>query len=788
MRTLPRQFEGRMVFVADLSDEERAAQGLAHSGSIVEVVSDPRGLERAIQYAYETGITSFDLETGRAGSAEGGLDPFLDDIILCQLGDEEKQFLLWWQTLRDVRPVLELLRSEAVCKVGVNLKFDQRFMYAKYGIDARGWNLADCQLVEQITSCGLLGYSVGHTMGLTGMEEMAERWCGFKIPKDLEIRTGWGAMTPGDWSTCPAGRGEERRYYAADDVVHPIKILRQQKPWIIELGLTDVVKLEHAFLPVLAESEIRGLKMDWPKWSALAEETDRALAEATKKLDELFDVRVTVEVDEDGTVHRTRDKNYGSSEQFRNLLRQYMKEHHGITVVASNQHLEEELAQAGLQPEALARMFEKSMVPNPDKPGTKMQKGYPNMTDYVEKYWKDYRTYLPRKAFFLPDTESSTLLLMKIIWETPADEVDEVLPTDLGLPPALVDPVLDFREYSTKQERYGWSWASNIHPATGRIHTSFSQCATNTLRMSSSPNIQNLPADPRYRECFVPDTEKDHIFVGSDYSQIEPRIIAEMSLEPTYMRVFWSEKPGTKGFEYWCGADVTEPLDLYVEIAKAVGILATDTTLSQCKGDQKTVEGEKGRKRGKVVVLGLGYGAGKKNFHTQLILDTKEHHRLRESSGLYDDFFDAVPRVKAMLDHCSELAIPKDSPRKVRHPAWDRAAVTWAESLGGGKRFFKHTAKNAYTEGRNFPVQNLGALILKRASVAFTRWLWTQGVPLETGIVNYAHDELIVECPREDAERMKQALSHFMVKAGERYLKKVPVVAESWDCAWWRKE
>jgi len=775
---LPRIFRKPILDVSALSDDERRSVGLSSNASIIEVIGDNSLVHEALEYARQKGKVGFDYETT-------GLDPFLDKIVLCQIGDQERQYLIWWDTV-DHGPILELLADESIVKVGTNLKFDLSMTLAAKGFKARAWNVVDTQLIEQVLCCGLTG-DIGQTLLLTNLENQVARWLGWTIPKDEDLRTGWGAIQPGRWDLVE--RGQEKRYYAADDVIFPLLVAEKQKPWIKQLGLVETVKLELRFLPVLAEMEVRGLSLDWDKWAVLAQEADDALVKAEQALDELFDVTQTYRVDAAGNVTLTRDKNFKSTDQLGDLIREYMKKHYGIDVICCNRHFYESLLATGrIAVARLERLFRKEKVPNPDKPGHMKWVGDPNMTDVVERLWPMYGEYLGDRAMLLLDTDSKTLKLNKIIWQTPDEQRDPSLPNRIGLPPELVDPILAHREAKTKQERYGWMWKELINPVTKRIHTNFTQAATSTGRKTSRPNFQNLPADQRYRECIV--ARPGYKIVGADFDQVEPRIIAEISLDPTYMRVFWSAFPGTEGFDYWCGPDVTEELDLYTEIGKLVGVIPPhmgklDTKGDESKGIKPDPVGKKGRKQAKIIVLGLGYGTGKPKFYLTLITDTEEHHERRYSDKLWDGFWNAVPNVKRALDRCSDLADPMRSRRRIWHP-YTECEVTWAETLGGRKRFFHPSHQGWWTEGRNMPVQGTGADILKRGAVEFTYWCWENDI--DGGLILTAHDEYLAEIREDQAERAFEALTKIMRRAGARYCKHVPITAAGYVSDHWVKD
>ncbi|KKK72206.1 hypothetical protein LCGC14_2906210, partial [marine sediment metagenome] len=124
------------------------------------------------------------------------------------------------------------------------------------------------------------------------------------------------------------------------------------------------------------------------------------------------------------------------------------------------------------------------------------------------------------------------------------------------LPKKFVQAMLLFRMYTTRISRYGLNMLQAIEPSTNHIHTEFLQANTATGRLSSGRatgeefgvktqvrsgeakriNFQNLPRLDEYRTCFVAD--KGYKLVVLDYSAIEPRILAQQSSDPMYVRTF----------------------------------------------------------------------------------------------------------------------------------------------------------------------------------------------------------------------------------------------------------
>lgn len=758
--------------VYTFTEQDRISHGLANEQSIVEI-TDQKSLLKAIKAIRAKGYTGFDTETT-------GLSMFDDDIVLVQLGDLDTQYLIWYNMI-DPTPITELLGDKDILKVGTNLKFDSNIWLAKHGLKARLQNVYDTQLAEQVLGCGLLG-KPGQALKMTALGPQVRNWLGYNIPKDEDIRTDWRHdQNPLQWPDCEARRMKMR--YAADDIVWPLRVRKPQRPWLKELGLNRTMKLEMEFLPVVSEMEVRGLKLDRQAWTDIADDAYNKLRKATRQLDEIFGVPVKVKISEEGVAEYDRDLDYASSHQIKDAIRKYMWDEFGLDVIGKNCHFKESLERNGrMNQERINKLFRPRLEPNPDKPGKNKQVAYPNGTDVVKEWWDEFSKFLPSTSFLFVDTDSVNLKILKIINKTNKNIIDDKHKTKSGLPAALVDPLLAHRKYSKICSTYGMKFLDRLRPDTNRIHTNVFQAALSTGRTSTSPNVQNLPAGQITRSCFI--AEEGYDYIGADWSQIEPRIQAELSREPVFMRVFWSEFPESEGFEYWCGPDVKEALDLYTEVGKVNGIIPVTYTVADTKGETATELGLKGRKQSKITVLGLSYGTGLWKFFIMLTKDTGEHQTWEHASKLFYGFWKGVPKLKKAMDHLSFMAGP-DSPRRVKHPM-RKNPVTFSETLGGRKRYYDDKAKNTHTEGRNQPIQGSGADIMKHGAVVMAKWCWEQ--PYDVGFVNMIHDEFILEGEKPHSEKVKTKLLQVMQDVGELYLPHVPVTSSGYIESYWLKD
>jgi DNA polymerase-1 len=288
--------------------------------------------------------------------------------------------------------------------------------------------------------------------------------------------------------------------------------------------------------------------------------------------------------------------------------------------------------------------------------------------------------------------------------------------------------LLEYRELQKKLGTYLETYASFIHPKTGRIHANFLQCRVPTGRLAcTNPNIQQVPNEDEFRRCFV--AEEGNVLVIADYSQIELRILAEVSDDPGFVDAFQK------------GEDLHR-----VTAATMFGVEKVAVTKEQ-------------RSAAKRINFGLAYGRGPKSLSAQIGTD---EDRARE---LIDEFFANYPKVQKYLQDTANEAMRTRTLR----------------TLSGRVRKFGNTSGLSSVErgalrreAMNFPVQGAAADIAKLALDYMRREL----KDLDARLINCIHDEFVVECAQEVASEVSGRMKGAMFRAGAKLLKKVPVEVE----------
>lgn len=278
--------------------------------------------------------------------------------------------------------------------------------------------------------------------------------------------------------------------------------------------------------------------------------------------------------------------------------------------------------------------------------------------------------------------------------------------------------VINYREISKIKSTYLDS-LPKMQADDGRVHTVFHQTVTATGRLSSSdPNLQNIPVRSDFgrqiRECFVPLAE-GQVFMSADYSQIELRLLANLSGDEHLISAFNS------------GADFHAQT-----AARVFGLDPSEVTPLL-------------RRRAKAVNFGIVYG--QQAFGLAQTLDIPRG----EAAEMIDLYFKAYPKVRTYLDSIVQ----------------DAKKTGYAETMFGRKRRIpelRSSNKQVYGVGErtamNHPLQGSGADIIKLAMVEVDRKLRKGGY--KSKLLLQVHDELDLSVPTDEIEAVSSLVKETM--------------------------
>jgi DNA polymerase-1 len=306
--------------------------------------------------------------------------------------------------------------------------------------------------------------------------------------------------------------------------------------------------------------------------------------------------------------------------------------------------------------------------------------------------------------------------------------------------PNVGQAITEYREHQKVVSAYGQGFLEHIHPVTGRIHPSFRQLGASSGRTScADPNLQNIKADSRFRSCFVsPEGRK---LVVADYSGCELRIIAELSEDPVFLETF------RKGD------------DLHSIVASAI-----------FKKNVSKTENPELRQKAKAINFGLAYGMGSQGLAANLEISEDE------ANELLNQYFRSYPSVKKYLEESANEAVKNG----------------YSTTIGKRRRYYEIKDKGDQREiasiirqAKNAPIQGTNADMTKLALV----WIRDniKEKKLDAKLINTVHDEIVTECNESIAEEVSEVIRDCMIKAGEYYIKKVPVEVECVISDCWQK-
>jgi DNA polymerase-1 len=293
--------------------------------------------------------------------------------------------------------------------------------------------------------------------------------------------------------------------------------------------------------------------------------------------------------------------------------------------------------------------------------------------------------------------------------------------TELALNHPLPGKVLEHRTLSKLKGTYADALPALVHPATGRIHTTFNQLVAATGRLSSQdPNLMNIPIRTelgrRIREAFVP--EEGWRFVAADYSQIELRILAHLSGEPAIIESFRRGE------------------DIHTRTASEVFKVEPAAVTSL----QRTIA-----KSANYAIL---YGVSAFGLSQATKIDQKEAQRY------IDTYFATHPRVRAFIDRT--LAEGRER--------------GWVSTLLGRRRYLPDLRSNnpvarnaAERMAMNAPVQGTASDMIKIAMVRMDAALHARG--LAGRMLLQVHDELLFESPPDEVETIAALAREIMESA-----------------------
>jgi len=320
-----------------------------------------------------------------------------------------------------------------------------------------------------------------------------------------------------------------------------------------------------------------------------------------------------------------------------------------------------------------------------------------------------------------------------------APSTDEEVLAELAADYPLPAKLLEHRGLSKLKGTYTDKLPLMVNPQTGRVHTNYAQAVAVTGRLSSNdPNLQNIPIRTpegrRVREAFI--APPGHSILSADYSQVELRIMAHISGDPSLLKAF------------------AEGMDVHRATASEVfGTPAGEVTSEQ-------------RRYAKTINFGLIYGMGAFGLAQSLGIE-------RGAAATYiERYFERFAGVKRYMDDT------KVSAREKGYVETLFGRRVYLPEINGGNGPRKSGAER---QAINAPMQGTAADLIKLAMIAVQKLLDEER--RATRMIMQVHDELVFEVPEAELAWAREAVPRVMASVAEL---KVPLLAEvgvgaNWD-------
>jgi len=304
-------------------------------------------------------------------------------------------------------------------------------------------------------------------------------------------------------------------------------------------------------------------------------------------------------------------------------------------------------------------------------------------------------------------------------YSTAADVLEKLKPEH-----AIIEHILLYRQLGKLQSTYIEGLLKEIHKEDGKVHTRFQQALTATGRLSSTdPNLQNIPIrleeGRKIRQAFVPSKE-DWILFSADYSQIELRVLAHMSMDKNLVEAF------------------REDMDVHTRTAMDVFHVSADEVDSNM------------RRAAKAVNFGIVYGISDYGLSQNLDITRKE------AATFIEKYFASFPGVKEYMDDIVQDAKFNGYVTTILNRR--RYLPDIASSNFNLRSFAERTAMNT-------PIQGSAADIIKKAMIDMDARLKKEN--MQAKLLLQVHDELIFEAPKEEIAMLEQIVPEVMENAIE---------------------
>lgn len=678
-------------------------------------------VEESLQLIKDCKVLQYDCETD-------SLDCHIGNLLCVQFGSKKGDFQIVVDcTTVNISLYKEVLENSIL--VGHNLKFDLQWLYNYYIIPRK---IYDTMIVEQLL---YLGYP-----HITLSPEEYQKY-NYDFPYLIDNKNNYAlsyslkALTSKylninmdktiRGNIIYEGLSDAVIQYAANDVKYLEDIMELQMQECIKKGCTVGAKLECSFVPAIAYLEWCGIKLNEKKWLDKMSKDKENLEQSLQKLN-------------DYALHHPK-------------LQKWVKKN--------------------LQGD----LFE----------------GFDNTFKWTVDWQKKEVIKVVKALGFNVSTIS------KQTNKESESIMEKVLSPQTGIDDKFLKLYFEYQGYYKVCSSFGQGHLNAINPNTGRIHTSYKAIGTISGRMSCGsdkentalttlkklpkgsckyPNMQQLPHDSKTRSCFI--CEENNVFVSVDWAAMEARIGAEVYNEKTLLDEFLYGS----GDSHAAYAKV-----VFAEELKDIEVKDIKKLRPDLRDSVKSIE------------FSVQFGSDGTAAASQLKIPVQEARELVNNllKGMTGLASFKQKAGKDLMNRGYVLIMPQTG-----HKAYWWDYNKWKErqeSFNQGfwedyRNYHKGTGDNVAVQVKkhfqavskwrdrmslNLPTQGGGAVCLKDACTALFNWIVDNGYFNIIKLVNFTHDEINSECPKELQDSYPKLVEQIMQDTCAKYFKKLPIPAES---------
>lgn len=687
--------------------------------------------------------------------------------------------------IKIIRPSLE---SNSHLKVGQFLEFE--YIVSKWCLGMRIWNFWCTLRAERDLTNGAVPV---HQKDFWGLDDLVRRYCKFQISKDEQ--TSFDLVSP---------LTDEQIIYMALDIRLPAVIKNAQVVKVTKEKLTRSVQITMDAIPAFGDMHLNGMFADPDQWKKIIEDNERDLLASIADMDTFFVPVVgekvkwdQAEIDRLEAVYKSYSEKSPEEVTISLELRTCRKD-----LLRTAELKELRSAHEG------ARKAAKEVAKQ--EYATERAKGNAKAKD-------DYSKMKGRAAI----NYNAPQQLLAALWAGPfglnktnlKSSGDEELERHGHIP--VIKAMRNYRSLSKALSTYGHRWVLTrleidpitgkhgfVDPDTGRIHSRFNQCGTDTGRPSSTnPNVLNLPSEDRYRSPFI--SRPGYDMVDKDCSGQELRILVEYTQEPAWVDAFRRDKDPHSisaemiSKELWRrAANMTETtimVDGKPVVIPPCAYYHNDREKCECPGHIKM------RKRYKALTLGKVMGKTIFSFAKELGLS-------KEDTQVMITAWETELRVtqttlEALRDKCyndGEARTLAGRRRIIRKVTYEQAKVAAQEKYGDkcDQNKITQTMQSKIAavkrEGANVYFQGTGADLMMLAMGCGSdpdgkEYLWHRLHKYNADLLLYLYDEFLVESPEEHSKEVELEIEDAIRRSGAEFVKSVPFKSDGMVSKRWQK-